>query len=96
MVSETVLEPFTLKLKVSRVSPIRNMYKVTSNGVIRRKMENSVKVKPKLSAYVPVNTCSRINFKHSGRILDKKNWSLVPCTTGLSIKTLAEKAVVDK
>ena len=81
---------------MSRISPIRNVYKVTVNGVIRRRMEKNVKVKPKLSASVPVNTCSRINFKHSGRKPEKRNWSLVPCTTGLLIKPLAEEVVVDQ
>ena len=81
---------------MSIISPIRNVYKVTANGVMMRRMEKSVKVKPKLSASVLVNTCSRINSKHSGRKLEKKIWSLVSCTTGLSIKPLADEAVVDK
>ena len=72
------------------------MYKVTTNGVIRRRMENIVKVKPKLLVSIPVNTCSRINFKYSGRKLDKRKWSLVPCTTGISIKPLAEEVVIEK
>ena len=96
MVSETVLQPLTPKLKIQRKSPIRTVFKVTANGVIRRRMEKIVKVKPKLENCVPVNTCSRINFKHSGRKPEKKELSLVPCTTGLSITPLAEEAVVDK
>ena len=38
MVSETVLQPLTTKLKMSRMSPIRNVCKVTANGVTRRRM----------------------------------------------------------
>ena len=59
-------------------------------------MEKIVKVKPKLAKCVHVNTCSRINFKHSGRKLEKKILSLVPCTFSHSINPLAEEAVVDK
>ena len=55
-----------------------------------------MKVKPKISSFVPINTCSRINIKHSGRKLEKKNWNLVPCTNSLSIKPLTEEGVVDK
>ena len=38
MVSETALQPLTPKLKMSRMSPVRNVYEVTANGVIRRRM----------------------------------------------------------
>ena len=53
-------------------------------------------MKPKLAKCVLINTCSKINFKHSGRKPEKKILSLVPCTTGLSINPLAEEAIVDK
>ena len=69
MVSKTVLHLLTPKLKMSRISSIRNMYKVTASGLIRRRMEKNVKVKPKMSSSVSFNTFSRINFKQSGRIL---------------------------
>ena len=59
-------------------------------------MKKSTRVKPKKIASVPVNNCSRINFKHCGRKPERKRLSLVPCTTGLSIKPLAEEVVVDK
>ena len=96
IVSKTVLQPLTQKLKIQRKSPKRTVFKVNTNGVIRQTIEKIVKVKPKLENCAPVNTCSRINFKHSGRNPEKKELSLVPCTSGLSITPLAKEVVVDK
>ena len=96
MVSETALQPLTPTLKSSRESPIRNMYKFTSRGVIRRNMEKNVKLKPKLTNIVLVNSLQRTSFKHNERKPVKKNWSPVSCTTGISIKPLTEEVVVDK
>ena len=64
--------------------------------MIWRRIEKSTRVKPKQVTSVPINTCSRINFKHCRRKPERKRLSLVPCTSGLSIKPLAEEAVVDK
>ena len=55
-----------------------------------------MKLIPKLTKIVHVNSLQRTSFKNSERKPVKKNWSLVPCTTGLSIKPLVEKVVVDK
>ena len=89
MAFESALQPLTPNLKNSRKSLIRYFYKVRARGVIRRRIGKSVKVQPKLSKVVPVNSISKLNFKHIGRKSNKKNWSPVPCTTGLYVKPIA-------
>ena len=59
-------------------------------------MEKDVKLKPKLIHSVLVNSLQRTSFKHIGIKPDKKKWSLVSCTIGLSIKPHTEEVVIDK
>ena len=96
MISETAMEPQTpnakiqesLTLKSIRRSPIRNIYKVTISGFIRRKTGRNARIMPKLSNFVLVNTFSKLNFKHVFKRPSKKDCKLVTCDQGFPIKPL--------
>ena len=53
MVSETVLQPLTPKLKISRKSLVRTIFKVTANGVVMRRMVKIVESEAKASKMCP-------------------------------------------